>query len=184
MAQTVLILDFGGQYKELIARRVRECSVYSIVKAGDLTAEQVQALNPIGIILTGGPNSVYLDDSPHCDKRIFELGIPVLGICYGAQLTAWSLGGTVAPCATSEYGKTAMEVDPACALFKGLSAQQIGLMSHTDQCAPAGLYLRGAHSLLPERSDGLPGAEDLRRAVPPRGRIHAERHADHPQLPL
>ena len=133
MAQTVLILDFGGQYKELIARRVRECSVYSIVKAGDLTAEQVQALNPIGIILTGGPNSVYLDDSPHCDKRIFELGIPVLGICYGAQLTAWSLGGTVAPCATSEYGKTAMEVDPACALFKGLSAQQIGLMSHTDQ---------------------------------------------------
>ena len=133
MAQTVLILDFGGQYKELIARRVRECSVYSIVKAGDLTAEQVQELNPIGIILTGGPNSVYLDDSPHCDKRIFELGIPVLGICYGAQLTAWSLGGTVAPCATSEYGKTAMEVDPACALFKGLSAQQIGLMSHTDQ---------------------------------------------------
>ena len=133
MAQTVLILDFGGQYKELIARRVRECSVYSIVKAGDLTAEQVQELNPIGIILTGGPNSVYLDDSPHCDKRIFELGIPVLGICYGAQLTAWSLGGTVTPCAASEYGKTAMEVDPACALFKGLSAQQIGLMSHTDQ---------------------------------------------------
>ena len=67
MAQTVLILDFGGQYKELIARRVRECSVYSIVKSGDLTAEQVQELNPIGIILTGGPNSVYLDDSPHCD---------------------------------------------------------------------------------------------------------------------
>lgn len=133
MAQTVLILDFGGQYKELIARRVRECSVYSIVKAGDLTAEQVQELNPIGIILTGGPNSVYLEDSPHCDKRIFELGVPVLGICYGAQLTAWSLGGTVAPCATSEYGKTAMKVDPACALFKGLSAQQIGLMSHTDQ---------------------------------------------------
>ena len=133
MAQTVLILDFGGQYKELIARRVRECSVYSIVKAGDLTAEQVQELNPIGIIFTGGPNSVYLEESPHCDKRIFELGIPVLGICYGAQLTAWSLGGTVAPCATSEYGKTAMEVDPACALFKGLSAQQIGLMSHTDQ---------------------------------------------------
>ena len=133
MAQTVLILDFGGQYKELIARRVRECSVYSIVKSGDLTAEQVQELNPIGIILTGGPNSVYLEESPHCDKRIFELGIPVLGICYGAQLTAWSLGGTVAPCATSEYGKTAMEVDPACALFKGLSAQQIGLMSHTDQ---------------------------------------------------
>ena len=133
MSQTVLILDFGGQYKELIARRVRECSVYSIVKAGDMTAEQVKELAPIGIILTGGPNSVYREDSPHCDKRIFDLGIPVLGICYGAQLTAWSLGGTVAPCATSEYGKTAMEVDSSCALFKGLSAQQIGLMSHTDQ---------------------------------------------------
>ena len=133
MSQTVLILDFGGQYKELIARRVRECSVYSIVKAGDMTAAQVQELNPIGIILTGGPNSVYRADSPHCDPAIFRLGIPVLGICYGAQLTAWTLGGTVLPCETSEYGKTAMEVDPDCALFRGLSAQQIGLMSHTDQ---------------------------------------------------
>ena len=97
MSQTVLILDFGGQYKELIARRVRECSVYSIVKAGDMTAAQVQELNPIGIILTGGPNSVYRADSPHCDPAIFRLGIPVLGICYGAQLNAWTLGGTVLP---------------------------------------------------------------------------------------
>ena len=82
MAQTVLILDFGGQYKELIARRVRECSVYSIVKAGDLTAEQVQELNPIVIILTGGPNSVYLEESPHCDKRIVELGIPASAMAH------------------------------------------------------------------------------------------------------
>ena len=152
MAQTVLILDFGGQYKELIARRVRECSVYSIVKAGDLTAEQVQELNPIGIILTGGPNSVYLEDSPHCDKRIFELGIPVLGICYGAQLTAWSLGGTVAPCATSEYGKTAMEVDTGLRAVQGAfrPADRPDEPHRSDHCAPAGLYLRGAHSLLPE----------------------------------
>ena len=95
--QTVLILDFGGQYKELIARRVRECKVFSIVKAGDITPEKIKEINPIGIILTGGPNSVYKEDSPHCDKRIFELGIPVLGICYGNQLLAWSVGGEVSP---------------------------------------------------------------------------------------
>ena len=102
MAETILILDFGGQYKELIARRVRECSVYSVVKAGDITPEEVKRIDPIGIILTGGPNSVYLDDSPRCDKEIFNMGIPVLGICYGAQLLAFSVGGTVSPCNVSE----------------------------------------------------------------------------------
>lgn len=133
MGQTVLILDFGGQYKELIARRVRECNVYSEVKPGDITVEEIRKLNPIGIILTGGPNSVYLPDSPHCNKEIFNLGIPVLGICYGTQLLAWSCGGTVEHCTVSEYGKTAMTVDTACALYRGLDEKQIGLMSHTDQ---------------------------------------------------
>lgn len=132
-SQCVLILDFGGQYKELIARRVRECSVYSIVRAGDITADEVRRIAPIGIILTGGPNSVYDPASPHCEKEIFELGIPVLGICYGAQLMAWTLGGKVATCATSEYGKTRMRVDTSSFLFEGLDAAQIGLMSHTDQ---------------------------------------------------
>ena len=132
--QTVLILDFGGQYKELIARRVRECNVYSVVKPGDrITVEQILEIGPIGIILTGGPNSVYEDGSPRCDKNIFKLGIPILGICYGVQLLAWSCGGTVAPCLVSEYGKTAMRVDTGSNLFKGLNAAQIGLMSHTDQ---------------------------------------------------
>lgn len=131
--QTVLILDFGGQYKELIARRVRECKVFSIVKAGDITPEEIKEINPIGIILTGGPNSVYKEDSPHCDKRIFELGIPVLGICYGNQLLAWSVGGEVSPCAVSEYGKTKMKVNTFSPLFEGLKSEQIGLMSHTDQ---------------------------------------------------
>ena len=119
-SQCVLILDFGGQYKELIARRVRECSVYSIVRAGDITADEVRRIAPIGIILTGGPNSVYDPASPHCEKEIFELGIPVLGICYGAQLMAWTLGGKVATCATSEYGKTRMRVDTSSFLFEGL----------------------------------------------------------------
>ena len=131
--QVVLILDFGGQYKELIARRVRECNVYSIVKPGDITPDEIRAIHPIGIILTGGPNSVYKDDSPHCDKAIFSMGIPVLGICYGTQLLAWSVGGTVAPCAAGEYGKTRMLVKPSSPLFAGMAEEQIGLMSHTDQ---------------------------------------------------
>ena len=133
MAQTVLILDFGGQYKELIARRVRECSVYSEILPGDVSLERIKSINPIGIILTGGPNSVYLEDSPRCDKELFKLGIPVLGICYGTQLLAWSCGGTVSPCKISEYGKTKMTVDTESLLYKGMSEDQIGLMSHTDQ---------------------------------------------------
>ncbi len=131
--QTVLILDFGGQYKELIARRVRECGVYSIVKPGDISIDEIRSISPIGIILTGGPNSVYDESSPHCDKALFSLGIPVLGICYGMQLMSWSLGGEVSPCSSSEYGKTAMSIDASSLLFAGLEAEQTGLMSHTDQ---------------------------------------------------
>lgn len=132
-AQTVLILDFGGQYKELIARRVRECGVYSIVKPGDISLDKIREIDPIGIILTGGPNSVYKKESPHCDKAIFDMGIPVLGICYGMQLLSWSLGGEVTPCPSSEYGKTKMQVNTDSLLFSGLDPVQIGLMSHTDQ---------------------------------------------------
>ena len=132
-AQTVLILDFGGQYKELIARRVRECGVYSVVKPGDISLDKIREIDPIGIILTGGPNSVYKKESPHCDKAIFDMGIPVLGICYGMQLLSWSLGGEVAPCSSSEYGKTKMQVNTDSPLFAGLDPIQIGLMSHTDQ---------------------------------------------------
>lgn len=132
-AQTVLILDFGGQYKELIARRVRECGVYSIVKPGDISLDKIREIDPIGIILTGGPNSVYKKESPHCDKAMFDMGIPVLGICYGMQLLSWSLGGEVAPCSSSEYGKTKMQVNTDSLLFAGLDPIQIGLMSHTDQ---------------------------------------------------
>ena len=132
-SQTILILDFGGQYKELIARRVRECGVYSVVRSGDITPEEIRKIAPIGIILTGGPNSVYKEDSPRCDREIFHMGIPVLGICYGTQLLAWTMGGEVSPCSTSEYGKTKMTVDKDCPLFNGIDAEQMGLMSHTDQ---------------------------------------------------
>ena len=149
-SQCVLILDFGGQYKELIARRVRECAVYSLVRSGDISAREVRELAPIGIILTGGPNSVYLEDSPHCDPEIFTLGIPVLGICYGCQLLAYHLGGSVVPAADAsarEYGKTETFFDTACTLFRGLPAQGISWMSHGDymEKVPEGFSL-AAHS--------------------------------------
>lgn len=131
--QLVLVLDFGGQYKELIARRVRECKVLSQIKPGNLPLEEIRALSPIGIILTGGPDSVYRDGAPRCNPALFDLGIPILGICYGIQLMAFSTGGTVSPCSVSEYGRTAVTVNTDSPIFSGLTAQQIGLMSHTDQ---------------------------------------------------
>ncbi len=133
--QIVLVLDFGGQYKELIARRVRECNVYSLIKPGQTPLDEILAMKPIGIILTGGPDSVYRDGAPKCDPALFDCGIPVLGICYGLQLMAYSTGGTIAPCKVSEYGRTQMTVDSTSVLFAGLEPRQIGLMSHTDQVA-------------------------------------------------
>ena len=93
--EKVLILDFGGQYNQLIARRVRECNVYCEVHPYHMSMEKIRAFNPIGIIFTGGPNSVYEETSPHVDPEVFQLGVPILGICYGCQLMAWSLGGSV-----------------------------------------------------------------------------------------
>ena len=131
--QMVIVLDFGGQYKELIARRVRECKVNSVIKPGNTPIREIKAMNPIGIILTGGPNSVYKDDSPKCSEEIFRLGVPVLGICYGIQLMAFLNGGAVSPCPVSEYGRTKFVCDTMSPLFRGLDENQIGLMSHTDQ---------------------------------------------------
>ena len=129
--QFVLILDFGGQYNQLIARRVRECGVYCEVRPyNKLSMDDIKALNPVGIIFTGGPNSVYDEKSPHIDKEIFDLGIPVLGICYGCQLMAYTLGGEVATCISSEYGKTETFYDSSSALFE--SSNGISWMSHTD----------------------------------------------------
>lgn len=130
--QTVLVLDFGGQYKELIARRIREMHVLSIIKSGDMPVDEIKKMNPIGIVLTGGPNSVYGADAPTCDKALFELGIPILGICYGMQLMAYKLGGEVVSCNVSEYGKIDTEITDDCVLFNGLDKKQIALMSHTD----------------------------------------------------
>ncbi len=131
--QTVLVLDFGGQYKELIARRVRECNVYSVIKPGTTSIEEIKAMAPVGIIMTGGPDSVYRPESPKCSPELFRLGIPVLGICYGMQLMCYLLGGKIEPCDVSEYGKTEMTVCTRSGLFKDLEKEQIGLMSHTDR---------------------------------------------------
>lgn len=128
----VIVLDFGGQYNQLIARRVRECNVYCEVMAYNTSIDKIKELQPKGIIFTGGPNSVYGEDSPICEKEIFELGIPVLGICYGSQLMAHLLGGNVATAPVSEYGKTEVEIETTSKLFTGVSPKTICWMSHTD----------------------------------------------------
>lgn len=130
--QTVIVLDFGGQYKELIARRVRECGVYSVIKPGDTPLKKLLELNPIGIITTGGPLSVYGEESPKCEPELFKSGIPVLGICYGFQLMSYMLGGEVSSCDVSEYGPTKAKLKTSSVLFEGMKATQNVLMSHTD----------------------------------------------------
>lgn len=130
--QLILILDFGGQYNQLIARRVRECGVYCEVKSYKTTSEEIKRLSPVGIIFTGGPNSVYDVNSPHIDNEIFALGIPILGICYGIQIMAEALGGTVSTAATRQYGKTETIYDTVSCLFEGLCNKDISWMSHTD----------------------------------------------------
>ncbi len=132
--QLCIVLDFGGQYNQLIARRVRECGVYCEVKSYKTPIEEIKALQPVGIIFTGGPNSVYHEDSPHISREIFELGIPILGICYGCQLMAYTLGGKVSTCVTSEYGKTPTTYDKSSVLFGGIQLPETATawMSHTD----------------------------------------------------
>lgn len=133
MHELVIVLDFGGQYNQLIARRVRECNVYCEVKSYKTSIDEIKKLAPKAIIFTGGPNSVYLDESPKVDKAIFDLGIPVLGICYGCQLMAYTLGGKVEAAENaSEYGMTDTSFDTQSLLFKGLPDKAVTWMSHTD----------------------------------------------------
>lgn len=130
--QTVVILDFGGQYNQLIARRVRECSVYCEVLPYQTPLSEILAKQPIGIIFTGGPNSVYAENAPQVDPLLFEAGVPVLGICYGIHLMAHTLGGHVTSPDSREYGKTHTAYNTECVLFRGLPAEGISWMSHTD----------------------------------------------------
>lgn len=130
--ETILILDFFGQYNQLIARRVRECNVYSEIVPYDISVEEIKKKNPKGIIFTGGPSSVYVEDAKICDPAIFELGIPILGICYGIQVMTHVLGGTVTRADKREYGVVPVDIDNSSCLFNGLDTKNNCLMSHTD----------------------------------------------------
>ena len=162
MAQTILVVDFGGQYNQLIARRVRESCVYSEIVSYKKAFEAVREKKPAGIILTGGPNSVYLSDSPTIGKELFELGIPVLGICYGAQLMSHVLGGKVSRAAEREYGKTEVFVNTGSKLFQGVSESTICWMSHNDYIeTPAPGFVITAHTA----SCPVAAAEDAQRGL-------------------
>lgn len=148
--QNIVVLDFGGQYNQLIARRVRECGVYCEIKPYTTPVDEIRAMNPIGMIFTGGPNSVYDPAAPQADPELFQLGVPVLGICYGCQLLAHNLGGRVIAAAEDtarEYGKTETFFDTSCKLFKGLPETGVSWMSHGDymEKVPEGFRLY-AHS--------------------------------------
>lgn len=156
--ETVIVLDFGGQYNQLIARRVRECNVYCEVKPYTISLDEIKTMEPKGIIFTGGPNSVYHEESPHYQKEIFELGIPILGICYGSQLMAHILGGVVQTAPVSEYGHTEVEVDTTDIIFEGVSPKSVCWMSHTDyiEKAPEGFRVTAHTSVCPVAAMACP----------------------------
>lgn len=148
--ENVLIVDFGGQYKELIARRVRECGVRSLIVPSTVTPERIAQEAPIGLIFTGGPQSVYAGGAPSCDPELLHLGIPVLGICYGMQLMCHLLGGEVGPCDKSEYGAIRARLSP-CELFGDSAPERGVLMSHTDRVVrmPDGFEATASTELCP-----------------------------------
>ena len=150
--QRVLVVDFGAQYAQLIARRVRECHVYSEIVPHDITIEKLRELNPAGIILSGGPKSVHQPGAPSCDPRLFELEVPVLGICYGQQLMARELGGEVANTGIAEFGKTVLNIEqPTSTLFDDLPVEQTVWMSHNDAVvrAPDGFRVTASTASAP-----------------------------------
>lgn len=166
--EMIIVLDFGGQYNQLIARRVRECNVYCEVHPYNLGLDKIREMNPKGIIFTGGPDVVFEDGAPRCSKEIFELGVPVLGICYGAQLMSYLLDGVVKKAPVSEYGHTEVDVDTDSPLFDGVSPQN-GLLDEPwrlYRAGAAGIQGSGPHGRLSGGGHGTAGEEFLRRAVP------------------
>ena len=152
--QKILILDFGGQYNQLIARRVRENHVYCEVHPHSLSREEILHFDPIGVIFTGGPRSVYDADAPHVDPVVFSLGVPILGICYGCQLLAQTLGGEVVPAqdaSAREYGKTLTRFERSCTLFRDLPEESVTWMSHGDYLSrvPEGFSLAARSAACP-----------------------------------
>jgi GMP synthase (glutamine-hydrolysing) len=145
--EKILILDLGSQYTQLIARRIRELGVFSEIVRFDISAADAEALNPKGVIISGGPASVYEETSPKVDAGLFELGVPVLGICYGLQLMVESLGGAVEPAPAREYGRADLTIDPSSALFHGLPSETTVWMSHGDRVSKIeGIFTSVAHN--------------------------------------
>ncbi|GAF22336.1 LOW QUALITY PROTEIN: GMP synthase [Bacillus sp. JCM 19047] len=149
--ETIVVLDFGGQYNQLITRRIRDLGVYSELHSHKITAEEIKAMNPIGIIFSGGPNSAYVEGAPSCDPAIYELGIPILGICYGVQLMTHHFGGKVEKASHREYGKAVLKVENQSDLFKGLPIEQTVWMSHGDKiiAPPEGFTVDGSNPSCP-----------------------------------
>ena len=149
--QTIVVVDFGSQYTQLIARRLRELHVYSEIVPPDATAARVAATSPVGIILSGGPRSVSEPGAPRVDAKLLELGIPVLGICYGMQLMTQMLGGTVSPASGREYGHAVVDLSPEAVLFHGLSGSLKAWASHGDYvaAAPPGFAVVGTSTNAP-----------------------------------
>ena len=173
----MLVLDFGGQYSQLIARRVREARVYSELVSHRLTAAEIAARNPLALILSGGPASVYAEGAPQLEPAVLELGIPTLGICYGMQLMARDLGGTVESNDVSEYGKADAELGES-ALFHDLPPEQVVWMSHRDSvtAAPPGARVTASSPSTPiaafedESAGTTPSSSTPRSSTRPRGR--------------
>ena len=180
------ILDFGSQYSELIARRIRETEVYSEVLSYRTSAEQLRQLNPKGIILSGGPNSVYDPGAPACDPEIWNLGIPILGVCYGMQLMVQQLGGQVERAERGEYGKAALLIDQPTELLAEVTDASTMWMSHGDSVTrlPEGFEILAHTENTPQAAIADPQKQLLRRSVSSRsGAFHRGLRPD-PQLRL
>ena len=162
---TVLVVDFGAQYAQLIARRVREANVYSEIVPRDMPVAEMLARKPKGIIFSGGPKSVHVEGAPRIDEAVYGTGVPILGICYGAQLVAQQLGGEVARSGSGEYGRTALEVTAGSTLFGDLPLQQEVWMSHADSivAAPPGFRVTartdGANAIAAQPGPTAPAVE-------------------------
>ncbi len=183
--QEIVVLDYGGQYSQLIARRVRDCGVFSELLPHHVPLEQIAARKPRGIILSGGPASVYADGAPPLDRGLLELGVPVMGICYGMQLLVHTLGGRVEQAEVGEFGRSELHVAEPGVLLAGMPREQTCWMSHRDTVfePPPGFTRARILERLAGGRGRRPRARDLRDPVPPRGRAHALRRGDPDALP-
>ena len=181
----VVVLDYGGQYSQLIARRVRECGVFSELLPHHVGVEEVRRRRPKGLILSGGPASVYAEGAPRLEPELLELGIPVLGICYGMQALVLQLGGKVEGAEVGEFGRSQLTVAEPGRLLAGTPAEQSCWMSHRDTvyAAAAGLHRAGELDGVAGGRAGGRRARPVRDPVPPRGRPHALRAAGADDVP-